>query len=71
MSNNERWKAVPDKSKCAGCGICVTVCPVDAITLVDGKAEISDACIACGACVSVCPNEAIELKMTVSEVKDK
>lgn len=49
-----------DRDKCIGCEACVAVCPVGAIAMVDGKAEINqDTCISCGACVSECPVEAI------------
>lgn len=55
-------KAVVDKEKCAGCGICVDVCPQDAI-IIDTVAKIDvDRCIGCGICVKECPNEAISLK---------
>ena len=48
-----------DKSTCTGCGICVQVCPVDAIT-VNQVAEIDEAtCIDCGSCIAECPNTAI------------
>ena len=71
MAKSERLKAVVDKSKCEGCGLCIAVCPVDAIEIVNNKAIIKDTCIACGACVAVCPNEAIDLQMTVSDLDDK
>ena len=49
-----------DRDKCIGCEACVAVCPVGAIAMVEGKAEINqDTCISCGACVSECPVEAI------------
>lgn len=49
-----------NKDTCIGCGACVDTCPVGAITLVDGKADINpDICISCGACVGTCPVEAI------------
>lgn len=70
MKDNQRLIAVVDKPKCEGCKLCISVCPTDSITIVNGKAEISDTCIACGACVAVCPNEAIELKMTVTKIED-
>ncbi len=54
-------KATIDREKCVGCGQCVDVCPVGAITIEDGKAVVSDDCIECGACAGVCPAEAITL----------
>ena len=53
--------AVVDKDTCVGCEACVGSCPVEAISMVDGKAEVNDACVDCGACVSTCPVEAISL----------
>ena len=54
--------AVVDKDKCAGCETCVGECPVEAIKMVDGKADVDgDKCIECGACTSACPCEAISL----------
>lgn len=53
-------KAVVDKDVCVGCEACVGVCPVEAISMIDGKAEVEpDKCIECGSCVPVCPVEAI------------
>ena len=53
---------------CIGCGICTeeNVCFVDAITLVDEKAVISEQCRGCGRCVEVCPENAIELTIDES-----
>lgn len=51
---------VVDKSTCVGCEACISICPVGAIEMKDGKADINkDICINCGACVSECPVEAI------------
>lgn len=52
-------KAVVDKDACIGCETCVGTCPVEAISMVDGKAEVDESCIECGSCVSVCPVNAI------------
>ena len=48
-----------DKEKCVGCGVCVEVCPAQAITMDKGKAVISNQCVDCGRCVQACPQEAI------------
>ena len=48
-------KAVVDKDACVGCETCVGTCPVEAISMVDGKALVDESCIECGSCVSVCP----------------
>ncbi len=51
-----------DREKCIGCSACVGVCPVNAISMVDGKALIDLAkCTLCMSCVSSCPVNAIEV----------
>ena len=48
------------KGKCTGCGECVTWCPQDAISLVDGIAAIEGKrCIGCGECLAVCRFDAV------------
>jgi electron transfer flavoprotein alpha subunit len=48
-----------DESLCIGCSACVDVCPVEALSMKNTKAVVSDACIDCGACISACPVDAI------------
>lgn len=49
-----------DLEKCTGCGDCLEICPVEAISMDSGRAWIdSETCLDCGACVQVCPVEAI------------
>lgn len=53
-------KAVVDQDTCVGCEACVGVCPVSAISMVDGKSKVDpDVCVECGACVATCPVSAI------------
>jgi ferredoxin len=42
-------------ARCAYCGGCVSICPVDAIRLAETRLLIGEACIECGLCVSACP----------------
>ena len=52
-----------NKEKCIGCGTCVNVCPVGAISFgPDGKAVIDPKkCIKCKTCEGVCPVQAIKI----------
>jgi len=51
-----------DQGKCTGCGLCLTVCPDQTLSLLSGKAVVSgDRCLACGHCHAVCPTQAITL----------
>jgi electron transfer flavoprotein alpha subunit len=50
-------------SNCIGCGKCVSVCPFEAISMVNKKAVIDlTKCTLCGSCVVVCPVKAIVIK---------
>ena len=54
--------AIVDKETCNACGACVEVCPVDAITMSEKKANIdSETCTECGVCVDECPVDAISI----------
>ncbi len=52
-----------DQEKCISCGACQSVCPVGAISLDSGKAQIdTEKCIKCGSCQNICPVGAITIK---------
>jgi len=53
-----------DKRRCAGCGVCINLCPFQAIKFDDkGKAEVNVAlCKGCGVCVTSCRSGAPDLK---------
>jgi thioredoxin reductase (NADPH) len=52
-----------DPGRCVGSGACVKACPEKALSIVNGKAVLTDAshCIGHGACLAACPVDAIEL----------
>lgn len=48
---------------CIKCGACIASCPVEAISMVNGKVTIDPAkCISCGTCAAVCPVGAPQAK---------
>ena len=71
---------VLDKESCNGCGICVEVCPKEAITQDTGVVEKgvfvkkpkinidSKSCILCGECVALCPLKALVMKVDGEEI---
>ncbi len=63
MTNYEKFALdyrVTDK--CTGCGLCVKICPMHNITMVDGKPQFGECCERCMACIQWCPVGAIEYK---------
>lgn len=47
---------------CLGFGDCVGVCPVSAITMVEGRPQVElNKCIGCGLCVKSCPRNLFDL----------
>ena len=66
----ESATAVVDEELCAGCGMCVEVCPYDAPALdpVWGVSRINAVvCEGCGACAVTCPSKAIRLQHFTAE----
>jgi len=58
------------KDRCRVCYTCVRECPVKAIKIINGQAEvINDRCIGCGNCVKVCSQGAKYPLRSVDEVK--
>ncbi|MFC1565682.1 4Fe-4S dicluster domain-containing protein [Candidatus Neomarinimicrobiota bacterium] len=63
---------VVDQNECNGCGKCVNVCPIEAMTLVSAnnhakpkmkRAQLNeDICLGCGLCVKACDKDHIVLK---------
>jgi heterodisulfide reductase subunit A len=57
----EPTTAVIDSALCAGCKLCIEICPYSAIDFLDikGISSVNEAlCKGCGACTAICPNKA-------------
>lgn len=58
-------------AKCHDCYRCVRVCPVKAIRIENGQAQIdADKCILCGTCVRECPQHAKSYRNDINTVQD-
>lgn len=56
--------------KCVGCGKCANLCPLNNITMKDGRPVWGGQCSHCMACIGNCPTEAIEYG-TITPSKEK
>lgn len=60
-----------EKTACQDCYKCVRECPVKAIRVVDGSAQvIPEACILCGRCTEVCPVGAKKIRDDLSAAQE-
>lgn len=52
-----KYKAENERYRCVACGVCMKVCPREAITIYKGVYAIvnDDLCIGCGLCEKACP----------------
>lgn len=65
-------KTIIDQEACKGCGICVSVCPMEILLLSPNKLNFQgfhpaenidmDKCTGCAACALMCPDVCIEVE---------
>ena len=63
------WRQVKGKQRrllvedwCEGCGACAAKCPMDAISMIDGKAVVKpEKCVLCGYCGAHCPEFCLKI----------
>jgi len=56
---------VLDQKRCTSCGVCVPLCPVNALEVNKKTFEVifnKEKCIACELCIQACPTKAIKLE---------
>jgi len=55
-----------DYERCTGCGMCVKICPGDALAMEDKKPKMREfpdnQCMFCGCCSAICPVDAVIMK---------
>ncbi len=55
---------IKNSEKCVDCGVCVPVCPTDALIMDESTHQMqffNEKCIACELCVAACPYGAMEV----------
>lgn len=60
-----------NKARCRDCYRCVRICPVKAIRISEGQAQVDQArCVACGTCVRECPQKAKQVRNDLPRVQE-
>lgn len=62
MEAEQREPIILDESRCISCGICVSLCPHNALSLQDGFPRITGKCRVCGLCVASCITMALSMR---------
>ncbi|MEG0580002.1 MAG: 4Fe-4S binding protein, partial [Niameybacter sp.] len=60
-TKNYSHKLKINSPSCIGCGVCVRLCPMQNLSIVNQKAEQHNKCTMCYRCISHCPQQAITL----------
>lgn len=67
---DRRSPVFTDAAQCQDCYKCLRACPVQAISVAGGHAQIRpEACIACGRCVAACPPQAKRIRDDLNDAR--
>lgn len=62
---SETGTVAVDNAACTACGLCVEICPAEALKMEKGRPQVNPdspfGCIACGHCMMACPEEGIRV----------
>ncbi len=71
MATPTRSIITTNKARCRDCYRCVRICPVKAIRISEGQAQVdSSRCLACGTCVRECPQKAKQVRNDLDLVRE-
>src|SRR5512133_2179581 len=71
MSMPTQGIVTTNKARCRDCYRCVRICPVKAIRISEGQAQVDQTrCVACGTCVRECPQKAKQVRNDLSAVQE-
>ncbi len=66
LKNKSNWHLIGERfsvtDNCVKCGKCISVCPVNNISMSDNRIVFSNKCVACLGCYHRCPQKAIVYK---------
>lgn len=67
-----KYKAENERDRCVACGVCVKVCPRDAISIHKGCYAVvaENLCIGCGICEKNCPAGVIHKVLRETETRN-
>ncbi len=70
MNNSQEILVYTVKDRCRVCYTCVRECPVKAIKIINGQAEVMpERCIACGNCVNICSQGAKTFSKQIAKIE--
>ncbi|MEM1578474.1 MAG: 4Fe-4S binding protein [Archaeoglobaceae archaeon] len=64
MPEDQKRTIIIDYKKCVSCGVCASICPHKALTMINNYPEVTGTCKVCGLCAGSCITNAITMFAT-------